>query len=121
MLMLPPIVRPRAAAALSQIGCDSPANFSGRTWINIQIAGTARFEEVARTLGAEPEDPEMDVDTIAGYVQAELGRMAGVGDTVRLGSWELKVEEVKRNRILSLSAVRQTPAVQASEGSGPAG
>lgn len=80
-----------------------------------RISGTARLEEITKALGASLdtlEDPE--IDTIAGYVQAQLGRIAHVGDTVRLGAYELRVEEVKRNRILHLGAL-PLPSVGASE------
>lgn len=68
-----------------------------------RIAGSARFEEVARALRAH-EPVEAEVDTIAGYVQDQLGRIARVGDTVGLATYQLRVEEVARNRIVSLTA-----------------
>ena len=70
------------------------------------IFGSARFEEVARTLGAEPEITEAEVDTVAGFVQDELGRVARVGDVVLLGDYEIRVEETKGNRIVRLAAAR---------------
>lgn len=80
-----------------------------------RISGAARLEEVARILGGSLdtlEDPE--IDTIAGYVQAQLGRISKVGDTVHLGAFDLRVDEVRGNRILQLSALRERP-VEAKE------
>jgi len=74
-----------------------------------RIAGSTRFEEVARTLRLQ-EPLEAEVDTIAGYVQDQLGRIARVGDTVSLGSYALRVDDVSRNRIVSLTATPATPA-----------
>jgi CBS domain containing-hemolysin-like protein len=83
-----------------------------------RIAGSARFEEVARALHSHGP-PEAEVDTIAGYVQDQLGRVARVGDTVRLAAYELRVEEVARNRIVLLTA---SPVAGAPAGDGtPAG
>jgi len=74
-----------------------------------RISGSTRFEEVARALSAQ-DPPEAEVDTIAGYVQDRLGRIAKVGDTASLGSYVLRVEEVSRNRIVSLTAAPEPPA-----------
>lgn len=79
-----------------------------------RIAGSARFEEVARALRAH-EPPDAEVDTIAGYVQDQLGRIAKVGDTALLGRYALRVEEVSRNRIVSLTATPESPARAADE------
>src|SRR5262245_55799453 len=79
-----------------------------------RIAGTTRFLEVARALNAH--DPtEAEVDTIAGYVQDRLGRIAKVGDTASLGNYDLYVEEVSRNRIVSLTATPKAPAPSEDE------
>ena len=79
-----------------------------------RIAGSTRFLEVARALNAH-EPTEAEVDTIAGYVQDRLGRIAKVGDTATLGSYDLRVEEVSRNRIVSLTATPQSPAPATDE------
>ena len=81
-----------------------------------RIAGSTRFEEVARTLRLQ-EPPEAEVDTIAGYVQHQLGRIARVGDTVSLGGYALRVDDVSRNRIVSLSATPVTPVPASGESS----
>jgi CBS domain containing-hemolysin-like protein len=82
-----------------------------------RIAGSARFDEIARLLHAGTET-EVEVDTIAGYVQDQLGRIARVGDTAALGGYELRVEEVLRNRIVSLTAKRTS--VPATDDPAPA-
>jgi putative hemolysin len=77
-----------------------------------RISGSARVEELARILGEERELAEVgaEVDTVAGYVQDRLGRIARAGDEVPLGSYLLHVEEVRGNRILRLTAMRLPPA-----------
>ncbi len=74
---------------------------------HFRISGSARLEEAARRLGEVLESPEAEVDTVAGYVQHTLGRIARVGDTVHFGAWQLRVEEIKGNRITRLTADRR--------------
>lgn len=55
------------------------------------------------------EDIVEDVDTIGGFVQARLGRLARIGDTVTFGGRTLEVVRVKGRRILRV-AVSKPPA-----------
>ena len=72
-----------------------------------RISGSARLAEVARHLGEDLKAPQAEVDTVAGYVQHRLGRIARTGDTVSLGAWQLRVEEIEGNRITRLCAARE--------------
>jgi CBS domain containing-hemolysin-like protein len=76
----------------------------------INILGTARLADVARVLGAADEARQTEVDTIAGYVQDRLGRLAREGDTVRVGAWLLRVDQVRGRRIMQLTAAREPEA-----------
>jgi CBS domain containing-hemolysin-like protein len=77
-----------------------------------RIAGSARFDEIARRLGVEPEAEAAEADTIGGFVQQRLGRLARAGDMVALGEYRLRVEEVEGARITTIVAERdpESPA-----------
>ena len=85
-----------------------------------QIKGTARLETVAKTLGADDDVEDIEADTIAGFVQASLGRLANLGDTVELGPFLLRVDEVQGNRIVKLSAKRKPEPPPAADEAAPA-
>jgi len=55
--------------------------------------------ELEEATGAH-EDIDEDVDTIGGLVQARLGRLARVGDSIAFGDRSLEVVRVKGRRIL---------------------
>ncbi len=67
---------------------------------NYEVAGSTLVEDLEQALGVEFSD--RDEDTVAGVVLSELGRRAHPGDVVRLGPLELRVVEVKGNRIRAL-------------------
>jgi CBS domain containing-hemolysin-like protein len=75
--------------------------------------GRARLEEVADRLDGTLDEPP-DVDTIGGYVQARLGRLARTGDVVPLGGWDLKVTEARGARVRRIEA-RRRPVEAAGE------
>jgi CBS domain containing-hemolysin-like protein len=56
------------------------------------------------------EEVEEDVDTIGGLVQARLGRLARVADTVPFGGRTLEVVRVKGRRILRVAVSKPHPA-----------
>lgn len=68
------------------------------------VAGSALVEDLEHALGVEFSD--RDEDTVAGVVLSELGRRPVSGDTVRLGPLELRVAEVRGNRIHALEVSR---------------
>jgi CBS domain containing-hemolysin-like protein len=62
--------------------------------------------EAATSVDGEIDE---DVDTIGGLVQARLGRLARVGDTIPFGGGRLEVMRVRGRRILRV-AYRKPPA-----------
>ena len=86
----------------------------------LHVPGSARLAEIAKLLGASDEAGESEVDTVAGYVQDRLGRMAREGDHVILGEYVLKVDQVRGNRIVSLTALQQPARVASTEPGGGA-
>ncbi|MBI3939259.1 MAG: HlyC/CorC family transporter [Acidobacteria bacterium] len=75
---------------------------------SFRLAGNLMLEELSERLSVEIQDQEND--TIAGHVMALLGRPARVGDTVRIGSYRLRVARTKRFRITELLLERIEPA-----------
>jgi CBS domain containing-hemolysin-like protein len=67
-----------------------------RDWLT--FPGALRPDEVAERVGITiPEDGPYE--TVAGFVMAELGRLAAVGDTVELEAGTLRVERMDGRRI----------------------
>ncbi len=64
------------------------------------IKGDARLVEVSELLGHELTDETSD--TIAGFVVAKLGRLAKVGDRVRVHRADFEVTEVDHRRVTGL-------------------
>lgn len=64
------------------------------------LDGNVAVREWREAFGIAGELPS--VATVAGLVTALLGRMARVGDTVRLGNIEMKVAAVRRRRITEI-------------------
>jgi CBS domain containing-hemolysin-like protein len=63
--------------------------------------------------------PESEVyETLAGYITAELQRLANVGDAVTLDDWQLIVTRVDARRIAEVRVVRppKVPAAVAVSG-----
>lgn len=72
-----------------------------------EVEAGLTIEDFARTTGVElPEGP---YETVAGYVLAQLGRLAEVGDVVEIEDRTLTVTDVEKQRI---RAVRLDAAVQ---------
>ena len=80
----------------------------------LSVSGSARLETIARALGAAEEVADAEVDTVAGFVQERLGRLAKEGDHVRLGGYILRVDQVRRNRIVNLTATREQSSTASS-------
>jgi CBS domain containing-hemolysin-like protein len=74
------------------------------------ISGSAKLEDVTRALGARGDEDDLEVETIAGYVQTKLGRIAREGDEVPLGDYVLRVDHVRENRIVRVTAIRAQAA-----------
>ncbi len=77
------------------------------------VAGSTLVEDLEQAL--DVEFSERDEDTVAGVVLSELGRRPESGDTVRLGPLELRVAEVRGNRIHALEVSRTDLTTAAGE------
>tara|TARA_B100001750_G_scaffold148838_1_gene119108 strand:+ start:2427 stop:3761 length:1335 start_codon:yes stop_codon:yes gene_type:complete len=73
----------------------------------IEMAGSVDLPEATEMLDLEYDD---SVDTIAGLVTAELGRLPRQGDELELGAYKVKVTELDRRRIARLRFEPLPPA-----------
>jgi CBS domain containing-hemolysin-like protein len=53
--------------------------------------------------------PTEDLSTVSGYLTRQLGGFPKVGDTVAVGDWLLRVENVERRRVARLKITRRAP------------
>jgi CBS domain containing-hemolysin-like protein len=64
------------------------------------VDGLVLLDEITERLGIEV--PEHESNTLGGYVIARLGRIARLGDVVRLDGYDVKVIEMKGRRVSKL-------------------
>ena len=77
--------------------------------------GMMRLDELAEYFDIDESKLEVeDVDTIAGLVVKELGRIAQVDDMVKYGEFTFTVKEIDGARITKLLIVREEQKVQVS-------
>ena len=88
---------------------DTFAPADDGSWL---VAASTPLEEVNRVLGAQLGDQE--VNTIGGYVYAQLGRMPATGDVIANSNVAIEVVQMRGRRIQQL---RLAPT--ASEATGP--
>ncbi len=81
------------------------ARIDANRWL---IDGQASIDDVAAHLGVDV--PEGDFVTVGGYVLEQLDRIPEPGDTVELGTWELRVQSMERRRITEVVARQRTGA-----------
>ena len=80
------------------------------------VNGMMRLDELANFFDIPEEKLEdEDVDTIAGIVVKELGRIANLDDFVQYGEFTFTVKEVDGARITKILLVREVPAPANSE------
>lgn len=80
------------------------------------VNGMMRLDELANFFDIPEEKLEdEDVDTIAGIVVKELGRIATLDDFVQYGEFTFTVKEVDGARITKILLVREVPAPANSE------
>ncbi|MBD5401980.1 HlyC/CorC family transporter [bacterium] len=78
--------------------------------------GMLRLDELASYFDIPEEKLEVeDVDTIAGLVVKELGRIAAIDDFVQYGEFTFTVKEIDGARITKLLVVREVPLPVSSE------
>jgi len=66
----------------------------------VRMSGALLIDEANDELGAEI--PEGDYDTVAGFIMHKLGRLPTKGDTVKFKARKLRVELVRKKRIVSV-------------------
>jgi CBS domain containing-hemolysin-like protein len=65
---------------------------------NFRVGGHYPLHELGDHLKLNGFTPPADVDTIGGYITAQLGRWPGAGDQVKLGSYHVRVVSVTADR-----------------------
>jgi len=80
-----------------------------------RVGGLYPIHELREKLGLSDGDLE-DVDTVSGYIVKKLGRWPHVGDSVRLGDFELKVQSLSQKRAgqVVINRVSEQPAEEAT-------
>jgi len=86
----------------------------------VSIEGSARLEDVLDRLHvALDEEDRPEVDTIGGFVQAVLRRLARPGDRIALGDYELRVVDARGARVRRIEARRRVGADEPDRGDAP--
>lgn len=86
-----------------------------KTGENEYIAnGIMRIDEFANYFSREIPEEE-DVETIAGVILKQLGRMAEVGDSVDFDNFTLTVEELDGTRIVKIKVTEKKPETTEEE------
>jgi CBS domain containing-hemolysin-like protein len=65
----------------------------------IRISGSFPLHELRLKLNLPEEIEKEDVDTVSGYISAELGKIPRAGDIVPMGQYQAKVLTVSRRRV----------------------
>ncbi|HSV14963.1 MAG TPA: hemolysin family protein [Tepidisphaeraceae bacterium] len=87
---------------------------------SFRVAGTYPLHELRERL-VFPADLEVgDVDTIGGYVIAELKRWPRVGDTIEMGNYSVRVMAVQGNRVQQVFITPVTQEAARQDGPGQA-
>lgn len=66
------------------------------------VNGLLRIDEFFKCFHIEQEEDE--VETVGGFVQKSLGRLAKINDEICINTWKIKVIEMKGRRIKKISA-----------------
>jgi CBS domain containing-hemolysin-like protein len=82
------------------------------------VDGALPLAEARDEIGLEAADAS--VDTIGGYVVQRLGRVAKIGDAVRVGRWRAEVVRMRRMRITRVRLIPESPEPELEEGAGGA-
>lgn len=68
-----------------------------------RVPGAIHLEELQRVTDCEL--PEGDYETLGGFINDRLGRVARQGDEVGVDGWRIRVVAVRRHRILIVDVV----------------
>ncbi len=82
---------------------------------SLVLDGLTRLRDFEELSGVDLDEYEHEgVETVGGLVVHELGRMAEVGDVVRIGGRSLRVEELDGRRIARVRVETQSPEDRAT-------
>ncbi len=73
------------------------------TWI---VDGSLPLGDLEIEEADFPRMDHPDADTVSGFLVAELGRLASPGDSVQVGNFEMRVDDVRRRRVHRVSIRR---------------
>jgi CBS domain containing-hemolysin-like protein len=73
---------------------------NGRGYV---LDGGTKIDDVNELLKTEISND--DVDTLAGYIQDQLGKVADAGDSVHVGGYLMEVTDVRDRRILKVKVI----------------
>ncbi len=79
------------------------------------VSGLYLLQEASERFGLRVEEEELDeYDTLGGYIQGQLGRVPKVGDMVKIGPYQLQVEEMDGLRVdrVSFRPAKQEAVVE---------
>jgi len=80
----------------------NPVRALGReSWM---VSGLLRDDELAEATGFRM--PHGEYETVAGLVLTRLGRIPGVGDGIRVDTWQITVMRMDRHRVAELRVAR---------------
>ncbi len=82
---------------------DDPAQAIRRLGKGYRVPGVIHLEELERGTGCRL--PEGKYETLAGFINDRLGRLARQGDQVNVDGWVVRVVAVRRHRILAAEVV----------------
>ncbi len=64
-----------------------------------RVSGLYALHDLKNRLNIEEELEDEDVDTVGGYVVQQLGRWPKIGDTVKLGQYDVRVLTILQKRV----------------------
>lgn len=85
---------------------------TGEEWT---IDGTLPWHELAELVGENVDDLEEEISTTSGYVTHRLGGFPKAGDTLVVGQYQLRVDQMDGPKVARLTMVKLPPAEPATD------
>ncbi len=76
-----------------------------------KVKGNITFDELENLCGIKIDKDDVDIDTIAGMVWHKIGKKPEIGTITEVSGYQLKVEQMARNKIKIVSIVK-LPEIQ---------
>lgn len=102
-------------ALVGQIHDEFDSEKSELVWISENVwkaAGTLSLHELEKIVGEVPHDD--GIATVSGWLTQRLGGFPKVGDTLTVGTCELRVEEMDGRRVARVKIAKSSQAAVAS-------